>query len=86
MLTNIQYGTFLFFGSCTGVAFVFAWLFVPETKGVPLEDMDLIFSMDASVYAPAATRRYIEAKAAGLDSIAVRHLQKTDKGEHIEEA
>lgn len=43
MIENITYGTFLFFGSCTVVAFVAVWLFLPETKGVSLESMDLLF-------------------------------------------
>lgn len=43
MIENITYGTFLFFGTCTVVAFIMIWLFLPETKGVSLEDMDLLF-------------------------------------------
>lgn len=43
MIEHITYGTFLFFGSCTVIAFVAIWLFLPETKGVSLENMDLLF-------------------------------------------
>lgn len=43
MIENITYGTFLFFGSCTVIAFAAIWLFLPETKGVSLENMDLLF-------------------------------------------
>ncbi|SCO91510.1 related to monosaccharide transporter [Fusarium oxysporum] len=34
MVIGITYGTFLFFGTCTVFAIIFAWLFIPETKGV----------------------------------------------------
>lgn len=43
MIEDITYGTFLFFGSCTVIAFIAIWLFLPETKGVSLENMDLLF-------------------------------------------
>jgi sugar porter (SP) family MFS transporter len=66
MMRRITYGTFIFFGSCTVVAFVFAYLFVPETKGVVLEDMDLLFGVDAPLFARAARKRYLAAKEAGL--------------------
>jgi sugar porter (SP) family MFS transporter len=39
------YGTFLLFGSFSILMFVFAWLFVPETKGMFLEDMDDLFGI-----------------------------------------
>ena len=61
MILGISYGTFLFFGACTVLAIAFAWLFVPETKGVQLEDMDLIFGKDVSIMAKQAMRNYEEA-------------------------
>jgi sugar porter (SP) family MFS transporter len=39
------YGTFLLFGSFSILMFVFAWIFVPETKGMFLEDMDDLFGI-----------------------------------------
>lgn len=64
MVLGIKYGTFLFFGSCTVLAIAFAWLFVPETKGVQLEDMDLIFGPDVSIIATKARRNYDEVRSA----------------------
>lgn len=66
MVKNITYGTFYFYGASTIVAFVFAYLFLPETKGVPLEEMDLLFGEDVSVFAPAAWKHYQEFKQTGL--------------------
>lgn len=39
------YGTFFLFGSFSILMFVFAWVFVPETKGMFLEDMDDLFGI-----------------------------------------
>lgn len=64
MVLGITYGTFLFFGACTVAAIVFAWFFVPETKGVQLEDMDLIFGPDVSIVAKKAMRNYDECRNA----------------------
>ncbi|KAF2655721.1 general substrate transporter [Lophiostoma macrostomum CBS 122681] len=64
MVLGIKYGTFLFFGCCTVLAIIFAWLFVPETKGVALEDMDLIFGRDVSIVAKKARRNYDEVRSA----------------------
>jgi MFS family permease len=58
MVLGIKYGTFLFFGCCTVLAVAFAWFFVPETKGVQLEDMDLIFGPDVSIMAGKAMHNY----------------------------
>lgn len=44
MLTSITYGTFLLFGTSLVVGSVFIYLFLPETKGLLLEEMDILFS------------------------------------------
>lgn len=64
MVLGIRYGTFLFFGACTVFAIIFAYLFVPETKGVQLEDMDLLFGPDISIVANKARRNYEDARNA----------------------
>lgn len=43
MLRDITYGTFLFYGTMTLIGGIFVFLFVPETKGIPLEDIDILF-------------------------------------------
>ena len=64
MVLGITYGTFLFFGVCTVLAIAFAWLFIPETKGMHLEDMDLLFGPDVPVLARKARRNYLEHRTA----------------------
>jgi MFS transporter, SP family, sugar:H+ symporter len=43
MLDRITYGTFLLFGACCILMLLYAVFFVPETKGVPLESINLLF-------------------------------------------
>jgi hypothetical protein len=51
MIAHITYGTFLFFGSMTVIAFFFVLFLLPETKGVKLEDMEVLFGPGTSVRA-----------------------------------
>jgi hypothetical protein len=50
MISNIGYGTYLFFGSCTILMTIWAYFFVPETKGRTLESMDLLFGATTVAY------------------------------------
>jgi hypothetical protein len=43
MLRSLTYGTYIFFGLFTTMGAVFIWLIVPETKGLTLEEMDILF-------------------------------------------
>ena len=45
MLTNIGYGTYFVFAACLTLAIPFVYFFVPETKGLSLEDMDALFGV-----------------------------------------
>lgn len=40
---HLKWGTYLFFAGFSFMAFFFTLFFIPETKGVPLEEMDRIF-------------------------------------------
>ncbi|RCH96159.1 hypothetical protein CU097_010975 [Rhizopus azygosporus] len=44
MMTNITYGTYFFFGAMAVVMGVFAYVFLPETRGRSLEEIDALFS------------------------------------------
>jgi len=50
MISNIGYGTYLFFGSCTILMTIWAYFCVPETKGRTLESMDLLFGATSISY------------------------------------
>lgn len=81
MLDRITYGTFLVFGSACCIMVVYAILCVPETKGVPLESIHLLFQ--GNIVA-GATRdvvpRHTRAKqiSQGLDRDADEHYDEDD--------
>lgn len=66
MIKGITYGTFLFFGTCAVVAWLFAFFFVPETKGVVLEDMELLFGEQSPTFARAKNAAYRAARDGGV--------------------
>ncbi|KAK0111493.1 hypothetical protein ONS95_001848 [Cadophora gregata] len=46
MSTAMGYRVYFFFASLMICSIVFVWVLLPETKGVPLESMDRLFSKD----------------------------------------
>ncbi len=48
MLRNITYGTYILFGVLTFLGAAFIWFFVPETKRVSLEEMDVLFGSEGN--------------------------------------
>jgi MFS family permease len=50
MLEKITYGTYIFFACFLVLSFFFVWIFVPETKGRTLEEMDEIFGGQAAIH------------------------------------
>jgi hypothetical protein len=43
MVSNIGYGTYFVFASCLTLSIPFVYFFVPETKGLSLEEVDVLF-------------------------------------------
>jgi hypothetical protein len=50
MMTNITYGTFFLFGFSVLFGIIFSFVFIPETKGISLEDMDILFNQGGLAY------------------------------------
>ncbi|TPX15363.1 uncharacterized protein E0L32_004640 [Thyridium curvatum] len=48
MLQGITYGTYILFGLLTYLGAAFIWFFVPETKRLTLEEMDIIFGSEGT--------------------------------------
>ncbi|KAI9057302.1 general substrate transporter [Trametes sanguinea] len=67
MLDNIGFGTFVFFGAFSLAGGLFIWFFVPETKGLSLEEMDEIFG-SAGMAASEQARFLAIEKRIGLDA------------------
>ena len=43
MLEHMRYGTYIFFGILTFLGALFIFFIAPETKGLSLEEMDILF-------------------------------------------
>jgi MFS family permease len=43
MVSNIGYGTYFVFATCLTLSIPFVYFFVPETKGLSLEEIDILF-------------------------------------------
>jgi len=66
MISGISYGTYLVFGILTTIGAGFIWFFVPETKRLTLEEMDIIFGSKGTAQADAERMEEIEHEI-GLD-------------------
>lgn len=88
MMTNITYGTFLLFGTSLVVGIVFIYLFFPETKGLLLEEMDILFSQRGPATAKRReTDRIIQDRRNDGHAQAVvaeKRDEKTDPMIHVE--
>ncbi|KAK7408941.1 hypothetical protein QQX98_008885 [Neonectria punicea] len=86
MIESISFGAFLFFGSMTVIAFGFVYFCVPETKGVSLEDMDILWE-ETTGFAPTkrkqfdeiVTVRNRERRVNKLDGEESQHVENLDK-------
>jgi len=68
MLSGITYGTYLIFGILTFMGAGFVWLYVPETKRLTLEEMDVIFGSEGTAQADFERMDEIN-KEIGLDAL-----------------
>ncbi|KAK0630458.1 general substrate transporter [Bombardia bombarda] len=51
MLKSITYGTYILFGLLTYLGAAFIWFYVPETKRLTLEEMDVVFGSEGTAQA-----------------------------------
>lgn len=86
MIESISFGAFLFFGSMTVIAFGFVYFCVPETKGVSLEDMDILWeettgfaSTKRKQFDGIVTVRNRERRVNKLDGEESQHVENLDK-------
>jgi hypothetical protein len=87
MVKSIKQGIFFFFAACTLCAMLFAYFLVPETKGIVLEDMELLFGPNTPRFAIAKRKAYEEAHLAGLTGGQVYFPRDEKTGNvHVEDA
>ena len=86
MLSDITYGTFLVFGCACMLMVIYAILCVPETKGVPLESIYMLF--EGNIIAGAARDtipRHSRAKSLAFSrNVEVEPDQKGSVSSHVE--
>ncbi|CAK1356225.1 putative polyol transporter 3 [Cercospora beticola] len=68
MLTSLRYGTYIFFGGLTFLGAAFIWKFFPETKGLSLEEMDVLFGSKGFAQADTERMREIH-REIGLEEV-----------------
>ena len=83
------FGVYIFFASMMVASVVFIWFLLPETKGLPLEDMDRLFSIrpvrGAHARVLAEVRAREEEFRRGADGKGEElSVVKTKVGEHFE--
>jgi MFS transporter, SP family, sugar:H+ symporter len=78
MLAEITYGTFLVFGSACIVMVLYTVLCVPETKGIPLESIHLLFKNNIVA---GATRDTVIGKTRAKTMATISIVEKLDDDE-----
>lgn len=68
MLSSISYGTYILFGLLTYMGAAFIWFYVPETKRLTLEEMDVLFGSPGTAQADNERIEEIN-REIGLDRI-----------------
>lgn len=82
-MTNITYGTFLFFGCSLVVGICAVILFMPETKGLSLEEMDIMFNLSGLAHSKRATADRIIMEKRATEGLGSSELDK-DASTHVE--
>lgn len=86
MITHMKYGTFLFFGLLTLLGAVFVWIFVPETKQLTLEEMDVIFGSQGVAASDKERMDQIRVELGLVDRAASEDLQTAEVKEETKES
>lgn len=80
MLENLTYGTYIFFGLLTFMGAAFIWIYIPETKGLSLEEMDLLFGSAGTATEDRERMHAIE-REVGLTDLLAGGRAGNDDGE-----
>lgn len=82
MLSHLHYGTYIFFGILTAMGAVFIFFGLPETKGVSLEEMDVLFGSVGTAEREKERWREVHAEV-GLTELLSRAGVYQDSGERV---
>ncbi|KAK0712818.1 general substrate transporter [Lasiosphaeria miniovina] len=96
MLKSITYGTYILFGLLTYLGAAFVWFFVPETKRLTLEEMDVIFGSEGTaqadfermeeINAEIGLKQLLQSESRGEQAAVVSEKERNGNGEHSEGA
>ncbi|KAK7732498.1 hypothetical protein SLS53_008503 [Cytospora paraplurivora] len=79
MLSAMPYGTYILFGLLTYIGAGFIWFFVPETKRLTLEEMDIIFGSEGTAQADRERMDEINSEI-GLTQVLREGLGRVEEG------
>jgi hypothetical protein len=82
MLTHMTYGTYIFFGAFTTLGAAFIYFYFPETKGVSLEEMDVLFGSVGTAEREKERWREVHAEV-GLTELLRNAGVYHESGEHV---
>lgn len=85
MLTHMRYGTYIFFGVLTTMGAAFIFFFFPETKGLSLEEMDILFGSVGTAEREKERWREVQAEV-GLTDILSRTGVYEESGDQMSQA
>ncbi|KAF5381952.1 hypothetical protein D9615_004355 [Tricholomella constricta] len=87
MLEHLGFGTFVFFGSFSLLGGLFVLFFVPETKGLTLEEMDDVFGSSKGLAVADQQRQTAIYRRLGLlvDTKILDRISDEEKQSHSEE-
>ena len=83
-MTNITYGTFLFFGSSLVVGIFFVFFSMPETKGLSLEEMDILFNIPGLANKKRAKANQMIEDIRAAENLVGGEMKRDLEHEHIE--
>ncbi|KAI9051852.1 hypothetical protein LZ554_004113 [Drepanopeziza brunnea f. sp. 'monogermtubi'] len=87
LIADVSYGTYLLFGGLTFLGAAFIFFFVPETKRVSLEEMDVIFGSPGAAQADKERMDEINAEIGltamlrGLGAVVVEESRRSETSE-----
>ena len=83
MLSGITYGTYIIFGLFSFMGAAFIWFYVPETKRLTLEEMDVLFGTDTTARADFERMEAVNREIGLKDALAGGEQARTSEKEKV---
>ena len=86
MFDTMDYGVYFFFASLMLLSIVFVFFLVPETKGIPLENMDMLFELKPFKAHSTVLKRLREDEEQFREAAKGVQVEKSSPSVHVEDA